>query len=165
MEIYIIKRGIGISASCANSIPKLKKTKDKNFIIVDAAMNNLIRPTLYEAFHNIEIVKFLTRFQPVKIIHWSGITNGEKAHFKLWFLGWKNFKVKHKEYKSDKNRLHFIDQGQELPLGITEWKHTHIVEKKNQSNSFVTLYKLSSYYVETYDFSPKTFASRNSAIK
>ncbi|MDC0456807.1 diaminopimelate decarboxylase [Alphaproteobacteria bacterium] len=31
-----------------------KKTKDKNFIIVDAAMNNLIRPTLYEAFHNIE---------------------------------------------------------------------------------------------------------------
>ena len=25
--------------------------------------------------------------------------------------------------------------------------------KKNQSNSFVTLYKLSSYYVETYDFS------------
>ncbi|KFM20529.1 hypothetical protein AAA799D07_00336 [Marine Group I thaumarchaeote SCGC AAA799-D07] len=26
-------------------------------------------------------------------------------------------------------------------------------EKKNQSNSFVTLYKLSSYYVETYDFS------------
>jgi len=25
--------------------------------------------------------------------------------------------------------------------------------KKNQSNSFVTLYKLSSYYIETYDFS------------
>ena len=34
-----------------------KKTKDKNFIIVDAAMNNLIRPTLYEAFHNIEPIK------------------------------------------------------------------------------------------------------------
>ena len=34
-----------------------KKTKDKNFIIVDAAMNNLIRPTLYEAFHNIETIK------------------------------------------------------------------------------------------------------------
>jgi len=26
-------------------------------------------------------------------------------------------------------------------------------EKKNQSNSFVTLYKLTSYYIETYDFS------------
>ena len=30
-----------------------KKTKDKNFIIVDAAMNNLIRPTLYDAYHKI----------------------------------------------------------------------------------------------------------------
>lgn len=34
-----------------------KKTKDKNFIIVDAAMNNLIRPTLYDAFHKIENVQ------------------------------------------------------------------------------------------------------------
>ena len=31
-----------------------KKTQDKNFIIVDAAMNNLIRPTLYEAYHKVE---------------------------------------------------------------------------------------------------------------
>ena len=38
-----------------------KKTKDKNFIIVDAAMNNLIRPTLYEAFHNIEPIKKTNR--------------------------------------------------------------------------------------------------------
>ena len=34
-----------------------KKNKDKNFIIVDAAMNNLIRPTLYDAYHKIENVK------------------------------------------------------------------------------------------------------------
>src|SRR6056300_234585 len=34
-----------------------KKTKDKNFVIVDAAMNNLIRPTLYDAFHKIEHVE------------------------------------------------------------------------------------------------------------
>ena len=34
-----------------------KKNKNKNFIIVDAAMNNLIRPTLYEAYHKIEPVK------------------------------------------------------------------------------------------------------------
>ena len=31
-----------------------KKTNHKHFIIVDAAMNNLIRPTLYDAFHSIE---------------------------------------------------------------------------------------------------------------
>ena len=34
-----------------------KKNKDKNFIIIDVAMNNLIRPTLYDAYHRIEPVK------------------------------------------------------------------------------------------------------------
>ena len=34
-----------------------KTNKDKNFIVVDAAMNNLIRPTLYDAYHKIEPVK------------------------------------------------------------------------------------------------------------
>ena len=33
-----------------------KKAVDKNFIIVDVGMNNLIRPTLYDAFHIIEPV-------------------------------------------------------------------------------------------------------------
>jgi len=32
----------------------LKKTKSKNFIIVDGAMNDFIRPTLYNAHHNVE---------------------------------------------------------------------------------------------------------------
>ena len=32
------------------------KTGDKNFVIVDAAMNDLIRPTLYEAHHHIQPV-------------------------------------------------------------------------------------------------------------
>ncbi len=31
-----------------------KKTKAKNFVIIDAAMNNLIRPTLYDAYHQVE---------------------------------------------------------------------------------------------------------------
>jgi diaminopimelate decarboxylase len=42
-----------------------KKNNDKKFIIVDAAMNNLIRPTLYEAFHEVE---------PVNINHNHKIT-------------------------------------------------------------------------------------------
>jgi diaminopimelate decarboxylase len=33
------------------------KPGDKTFVIVDAAMNDLIRPTLYEAFHEIEPVR------------------------------------------------------------------------------------------------------------
>ena len=34
----------------------VKRGEDKRFIIVDGAMNDLIRPTLYEAFHRIEPV-------------------------------------------------------------------------------------------------------------
>jgi diaminopimelate decarboxylase len=34
----------------------LKEADAKNFLIVDAAMNDLIRPTLYDAFHNIRPV-------------------------------------------------------------------------------------------------------------
>ena len=35
----------------------VKQSENKRFIIVDAAMNDLIRPTLYEAHHNIEPLK------------------------------------------------------------------------------------------------------------
>jgi diaminopimelate decarboxylase len=34
-----------------------KKSGNKNFLIVDIAMNDLIRPTLYDAYHNIIPVK------------------------------------------------------------------------------------------------------------
>jgi diaminopimelate decarboxylase len=34
-----------------------KKSGGKNFLIVDGAMNDLIRPTLYEAYHDIVPVK------------------------------------------------------------------------------------------------------------
>ena len=33
-----------------------KQNKDKRFVIVDGAMNDLIRPTLYKAFHGVEVV-------------------------------------------------------------------------------------------------------------
>ncbi len=35
----------------------VKKGEDRSFLIVDAAMNDLIRPALYEAYHEIEPVK------------------------------------------------------------------------------------------------------------
>jgi diaminopimelate decarboxylase len=35
----------------------VKRGEAKNFVIVDAAMNDLIRPTLYEAHHDIRPVK------------------------------------------------------------------------------------------------------------
>jgi diaminopimelate decarboxylase len=35
----------------------VKKTRDGDFLIVDAAMNDLIRPTLYEAYHEVVPVR------------------------------------------------------------------------------------------------------------
>jgi diaminopimelate decarboxylase len=35
----------------------VKEGEAKNFLIVDAAMNDLIRPTLYEAWHEIKPVR------------------------------------------------------------------------------------------------------------
>ena len=84
------------------------------------------------AFHSIKIVKFLTGFQPVQIIEWSGIENGKMAHFKLWFFGWKNFKVKHESYMKSNNELFFIDRGIELPLGVKYWKHKHIIKRNGE---------------------------------
>ncbi|MBW1667619.1 MAG: diaminopimelate decarboxylase [Deltaproteobacteria bacterium] len=38
-----------------------KKTPEKTFVIVDAAMNDLLRPSLYGSFHAIQAVKFKDR--------------------------------------------------------------------------------------------------------
>ena len=35
----------------------VKKGEDRNFLIIDAAMNDLLRPALYDAFHEIEPVR------------------------------------------------------------------------------------------------------------
>ena len=38
-------------------------------------------------------------------------------------------------------------------IGLFLVTKNKLSEKKNQSDSFVTIYKLFSYYIETYDFS------------
>jgi diaminopimelate decarboxylase len=44
---------IGASGLLLTQVITLKKTKEKNFCIVDAGMNDLIRPALYQAWHHI----------------------------------------------------------------------------------------------------------------
>ena len=41
------------SGILVTKVIRSKSTNLKNFLIVDAAMNNLIRPTLYNAYHKI----------------------------------------------------------------------------------------------------------------
>ena len=81
------------------------------------------------AFHDISFVKYLIQCQPVKLIFWDGIYNNNKAHFKFWFLVWHDFKVKHQLFSCDSDSLIFEDIGIELPMGMSSWKHKHIVKK------------------------------------
>ena len=48
---------IGNAGALVASVIYLKKGEDKHFVIVDAAMNDLVRPTLYDAHHEILPVK------------------------------------------------------------------------------------------------------------
>lgn len=47
---------VGNAGVLLTEVQYIKESKWKNFVIVDAAMNDLIRPSLYEAYHAIEPV-------------------------------------------------------------------------------------------------------------
>ncbi|MCX7793570.1 MAG: diaminopimelate decarboxylase [Thermodesulfovibrionales bacterium] len=60
----IIEPGRSIVGNAGILVTKVlynKRTKDKNFVIVDAGMNDLIRPTLYGAYHEIVPVERKSR--------------------------------------------------------------------------------------------------------
>ncbi len=48
---------VGNAGVLLTRVEYLKHTDHKNFAIVDAAMNDLIRPTLYNAWHEVEMVR------------------------------------------------------------------------------------------------------------
>src|SRR5690606_18381543 len=48
---------VGNAGVLLTRVEYLKHSEAKNFAIVDAAMNDLVRPTLYDAWHSVEAVK------------------------------------------------------------------------------------------------------------
>lgn len=57
---YVFEPGRSIVGNAGVLIAKViyrKKTGSKNYLIVDAGMNDLVRPTLYEAYHDIVALK------------------------------------------------------------------------------------------------------------
>ena len=47
----------GNSGVLLSEVLYVKEGEDRHFLVIDAAMNDLLRPALYEAFHDIEPVK------------------------------------------------------------------------------------------------------------
>jgi len=48
---------VGSAGILVSRATYIKKTRSKNFIVLDAAMNDLIRPALYEAYHEISLLE------------------------------------------------------------------------------------------------------------
>lgn len=48
---------VGNAGTLLTRVEFVKQGEEKNFVIVDAAMNDLMRPALYEAYHHIEVVE------------------------------------------------------------------------------------------------------------
>jgi len=57
---------VGNAGICLTEVVYTKPGEEKNFCIVDAAMNDLPRPAMYEAFHRIEPVVLRPDAQPVR---------------------------------------------------------------------------------------------------
>ena len=55
---------VGNAGILVTKVEYVKTGDDKTFVIVDAAMNDLIRPTLYEAWHEIRPVKLASASTP-----------------------------------------------------------------------------------------------------
>ena len=64
---YVLEPGRLLVANAGILVTKIiyvKSGDGKNFVIVDAAMNDIIRPTLYEAYHDIKPVREPSLIQP-----------------------------------------------------------------------------------------------------
>ena len=57
------------------------------------------------------------------------------------------------ELNDNPSDLHIMKQEISKIIGLSLVVKNKLEGKKNQSDSFVTIYKLFSYYIETYDFS------------
>ncbi len=85
---------IGDTAVLLTKIIYIKKTNKKNFVILDAAMNDLMRPALYGSFHKIIPVE-----RSKKIIKKTHTFVGPICETTDQFLTTKNFsKVKEGDY-------------------------------------------------------------------
>lgn len=100
-------------------------------------LNNIQPLDVIRSFHDHNFVEFLISGQPVKINTWKGIDNNKTASFSFWFFGWRTMNVVHENYQVSREKLHFEDHGTELPFGLLEWKHQHIVKPHKNGSVIV----------------------------
>ncbi|RXK47557.1 SRPBCC family protein [Aquirufa rosea] len=77
-------------------------------------------------------------FPPIKINRFDGCRRGDlvQLEIKLGFtrLIWDSEITD--DFESE-NKIYFIDEGRRIPLGITFWKHQHILEKIDSRETWI----------------------------
>ena len=86
----LLEPGRSISGNTGVLLSKveyLKKTSDLNFAVIDSGMNDLLRPSLYQAWHNISVVETINQkelsYEVVGPVCESGDTFGEDRKLSL----------------------------------------------------------------------------------
>ncbi|MDR1828454.1 MAG: diaminopimelate decarboxylase [Methylobacteriaceae bacterium] len=59
---------VGPAGVLVTKVLYIKKGRNRTFVIVDAAMNDLIRPTLYDAYHHIQPVEKVATEMPAEVV-------------------------------------------------------------------------------------------------
>ena len=80
----------------------------------------------------------------LELIQFDGSKKGDKVHLKMFPLGISFLKQEWisviTEHGAKEDSAWFIDEGQQLPWFIRSWRHQHIVQKLNQTESIIIDY-------------------------
>jgi len=87
---------------------------------------------------DIELFKYLTPpFPKVKIHAFTGTEKGDSYHIEFLFPMRGHWKGVITDRQSNDQEAYFIDEGNELPLGLSYWHHKHIVRKETDTTSLI----------------------------
>ena len=73
----------------------------------------------------------------MEIVEFTGSKRGDRVHIRF------NAPIKAEwvslitEHGHDEHQAYFIDEGEVLPFPLKKWRHKHIVEKINESESYI----------------------------
>ena len=73
----------------------------------------------------------------MEIVEFTGSRKGDRVHLRFhmpWKTEWVSLITEH---GNDENKAYFVDEGIQLPQGLSFWRHKHIVEKLTDDSSFI----------------------------
>ncbi len=78
-----------------------------------------------------KLFNYLSKGQPVKLLRFDGSSLHDQIHILFPFD--KKWVSVITEEQTTPQKAYFIDQGKQLPLGLKEWEHQHIVAKSGNN--------------------------------